>query len=643
MNPIELLQTYRYLTARRLAGELDDAAFQAAAKQLSAVDSAGRQWRIAPDSGAWQCKTGRRWVNGVPAEDDLPPDFPPPEEFTESSPPSSDKDQSPAAVKNVMRSLPPWALAIPALPVTLILVVAGLILWGSVLIAGGMRAGLIIPHNVYFTPTITAQNAQLGEKVTPSATITPTSTVTATPTPTVTATPTFTPRATRLPSATPTISPLLSSLAPNGPWLLVSAQDGLWAAAANGDALTLLESQKIAAPGSLSVAVSPAGGRIAYVVYREEGDARSLALRVRSLPGGGLEAEFPIGSGLGTQGGPLAPADAAGVDAVRALLLPGSLAWSPDGRSLAFTAAMDGPIVEPYVHSFIQNRTTRLARLLQDGQAFGMHWSPDGQKLVYFTADHFGTQNPEHVTGAWSIKTNGEGGKRLEVPTSQMETLVGWVSPEEAVVFSTTGACGAHNLRTLPLDGSKSTRFYAACFQNAAQDAESGNLMFAVSADDVTNCDCSEEEAPRSGVYLLPGARGLPRSLSAESVFGVRWQPQARLFYVDAGGSQRIALNNEGEKVNLPLGVKDLIPAVSPISGLWAWAQPPQALWVGAPNQSPAQVFSGDVRFPLWGAEGKTLLFFSGQKLYLAAAPQFTPQAVESFNSAVLDAVWVQP
>ncbi len=424
---------------------------------------------------------------------------------------------------------------------------------------------------------------------------------------------------------------------------MVSAQDGLWAAAANGDGLTLLESQKIAAPESLSVAVSPAGGRIAYVIYQEEGDARSLLLRVRSLPGGELEAEFSIGSGLGTQGGPLAPADAAGVDAVRALLLPGSLAWSPDGRSLAFTAAMDGPVVEPYVHSFIESRTTRLARLLQDGQAFGMHWSPDGQKLVYFTADHFGAQSPEHMTGAWSVKTNGEGGKQLDAPTGQMETLVGWVSPEEAVVFSTTGACGAHNLRTLPLDGSKSTSFYTGCFQNAAQDPESGNLMFAVSADDVTNCDCSGEENFSPGVYLLPGARGLPRSLSAESAFGVQWQPEARLFYVDAGGSQRTALDIEGEKINLPLGVKDLIPAVSPISGLWAWTQPPQALWVGAPDQSPAQVFSGEARFPLWGAEGKTLLFFSEQKLYLAAAPQFSPQAVESFNSAVLDAVWVQP
>jgi Tol biopolymer transport system component len=56
-----------------------------------------------------------------------------------------------------------------------------------------------------------------------------------------------------------------------------------------------------------------------------------------------------------------------------------TLAWSPDGRHLAFTGALDGPSADVYLYD---TTTDRVRRLTSD-KAHELIWLPDSSGLVY--------------------------------------------------------------------------------------------------------------------------------------------------------------------------------------------------------------------------------------------------------------------
>ncbi len=68
------------------------------------------------------------------------------------------------------------------------------------------------------------------------------------------------------------------------------------------------------------------------------------------------------------------------------------LVWSPDGRYLAFSAAIDGPSSDLYA---LDIRTDELIRL-SDGlnQATSLVWSPDSRGILHAELDYRGTYQP---------------------------------------------------------------------------------------------------------------------------------------------------------------------------------------------------------------------------------------------------------
>jgi hypothetical protein len=61
-----------------------------------------------------------------------------------------------------------------------------------------------------------------------------------------------------------------------------------------------------------------------------------------------------------------------------------SLAWSPDGQSLAFAAQIDGASSDIYVY----DKEDQIIRRLTDeiGNIWQMEWSPSGEKILYYAA-----------------------------------------------------------------------------------------------------------------------------------------------------------------------------------------------------------------------------------------------------------------
>ncbi|RPI32711.1 MAG: hypothetical protein EHM70_08220 [Chloroflexota bacterium] len=58
--------------------------------------------------------------------------------------------------------------------------------------------------------------------------------------------------------------------------------------------------------------------------------------------------------------------------------------WSPDGRYLAFAAALDGPSADLHVYDVLDGTTQRLSE--EPEQIIPMGWSPDGQWIVFMVA-----------------------------------------------------------------------------------------------------------------------------------------------------------------------------------------------------------------------------------------------------------------
>jgi hypothetical protein len=89
----------------------------------------------------------------------------------------------------------------------------------------------------------------------------------------------------------------------------------------------------------------------------------------------------------------------------------------------------------------------------------------------------------------------------------------------------------------------------------------------------------------------------------------------------------------------------DVLPVSAPASGWTAWVKPAASagpeLWVGKTGETPQRIYEGFVFAPLWSPDGQKLLFFSGENMYSASAPDFEPVLLQEFSEPLLQASWI--
>lgn len=99
-------------------------------------------------------------------------------------------------------------------------------------------------------------------------------------------------------------------------------------------------------------------------------------------------------------------------------------AWSPNGRYLAFTAAIDGPTADLYVYDTLSNQIRRLSDGLD--MATQPEWSPNGKWIVHRGMDHYGVGCNE--SGVWAAAVDGSEVKWLT--PGECFTISLWTGPE---------------------------------------------------------------------------------------------------------------------------------------------------------------------------------------------------------------------
>ena len=310
----------------------------------------------------------------------------------------------------------------------------------KILILTGMVIFLLISS---CTPnTAPETTATIPSTNTPSKTATVSPTVTKTPIPTGTSEPTLTPSSTAIPE---------NLLSEDGPWLMYHHKDGsVYFVNQDGTGKTEFPNHNdefdIIFPSTSQKFLTS----ITSVYFKDQGRYTSL-VTVYQLPDFSILKTIDLYSYL---------ADHSMNDDDKKNILGGSgWKWSPNGRYLALSAAIDGPSLDLYVYDTFTDQLPRLTS--GENQVGHMYWSPDSQWIVHEEVLYF---HGWSVKAMWAARPNGSEVLWLYEPenfTSQQ--LIGWLDSYRFVTVDSS-AEGIQSARLTNLYSNESIVLYSGYF-----------------------------------------------------------------------------------------------------------------------------------------------------------------------------------
>lgn len=417
------------------------------------------------------------------------------------------------------------------------------------------------------------------------------------------------------------------SLLRTGPWVALPSQQRLWAANLDGSGLMPLINQASLSWYVQQVAAAPQGGYLAFTAAWDNDNLAGMTLFLADLPDATVETLTEL-SWEGTTPPQSPQVCDPNFEAARAITMDNALAWSPDGRKLAFIGAHLGTTADVYIYSVDTGEITQIT----DGpsQAYGLSWSPDSQYVVHFGASCFGTGAGFSMMGAWAAKYDDTDVITLyEVdPQSAGERVVGWLGNREVVVETMSG-CPAKNLRKVNLDSGAVTVLYEGCYYDAAM-AEDGTIGL-VNADDIGT-------AGAGGVYIFPASGGQRIHNPDLQGYDITYSPGFEAFLIQDTDFLVRSVDFSGQPGFMMTQLE--IPVFSQ-SGSW-WALPLfETLEVGGEAGPDQVIFNGMVPHLVWTQHPQsgqeTLLFLGGSgydamQWYAAYPPDFEPLPASSAN-----------
>lgn len=221
-----------------------------------------------------------------------------------------------------------------------------------------------------------------------------------------------------------------------------------------------------------------------------------------------------------------------------------TMAWSPDGRRLAFAAALDGDSADIYV---LDAQTGELTRA-SDGpdQARLLGWSPDSRWVIHqeFTDVTTGDENFGYtVLGTWAAAADGSGARRLEGVDGPV-MIAGWSSDSLFTVVHHDPYFSFGSLDLVQLDSGLVNTIHSGPVYEWTAHPEPGPLAF--TAPDPTG------EAEH--LFLFSIAGGGPQvddidqwleDSSGGVVYDWEWSPELEALLVQTSPDSLIALTTQ--------------------------------------------------------------------------------------------------
>ena len=363
---------------------------------------------------------------------------------------------------------------------------------------------------------------------------------------TVTTAPSVTPvstamAATALPTAQPEKPTVVVPAAPargddgginfDFPQLIFPTSNGLMTVAADGTNQHLLSDAQPVIGHQLQDGMAPVGGWVAFtsgdnLMTPDPEGSGALMLNLLNVVDGTLKPITPLFASEMEEAIKSANLTGDRNDAIEAgiAILDNSdtLKWSPDGRYLAFIAAIDGPSSDVYSY----DRETGQINRLTDGlnQAARLFWSPDSQWIVHEEVESFGTGAGWNVKAVWAAAPDGNTTRKLyDTEWSGDEVFVEWLAPDQFLVYSWTPV-GWRGVRAVDLNTGEA-QLIGPKFEvlTLAYDPQTQTQLYFV--DDFT----AQQNSLSGGLYLATSDQA--KLIAAGDWYETRWLPHAQLFF----------------------------------------------------------------------------------------------------------------
>ena len=296
----------------------------------------------------------------------------------------------------------------------------------------------------------------------------------------------------------------------DGPWLIVESWQGLFAVNPDGSGLTQFVDGVVEILSTRKFITSQRSGYFAY--HMSSGNENDTAIRIVSFPSLELVADIPL----------FTYSDDPDMSAFRAVEYQRSMAFSPDGRHLAFMGVIDGPTSDLYLYSLESGELLQLT----SGRTQGYQpvWSPDGKYILHTGADGFGTGAGFETKGIWTARADKDLVKTLYAPTpNAAEMIVDWVDDETFVVYSWFQPCGPNNLRTYNIESGQSAVLWSEPFKEIALDPASKTLVLTTWDDGI----CLTEAG--AGTFFISVLEGNPQKVSEKTGLITTWSPAGEI------------------------------------------------------------------------------------------------------------------
>lgn len=324
-------------------------------------------------------------------------------------------------------------------------------------------------------------------------------------------------------------------------------------------------------------------------------------------------------------------------EASRAMQYQNSLAWSPDGKKLAFVGAMDGPTADLYLFNLDTGSIERLSD--ENFNVADIHWSPDGQSIIYLTVESFGTGAGLGMDSLWVYDLVSNQSGKLEDVTSGGEEFMGWYSPHEFLMHSWNAACEAYNLRRIDIQTGFEDELLGGCFSAFAFNPDNRTGMVSVQQFNQEFCNCGEPIT--MGLYWFEN--GNINKISSEVVYSISFMSPGNIFVLNSENGTRI-YGSDGLEIEVPGQLSNARPYPAREGGYWAWIPNPASsivngLWVTKGNSNPVQVTEMLTGQVTWNETGDVLFYELNGVVYSASAPDFTPELLIELAGGAFDIV----
>jgi len=469
-----------------------------------------------------------------------------------------------------------------------------------------------------------------------------------TETETVQATETHTATYTKSPSPTITHAYIRDALSVDGPWVVFVEDSGLWVVNHDGSGLTQLVTFPSYIIYRFSYDVSHVGGMITFNdpvdqfggIEPYTPDLQSSpSLNIIDLPATDSRLVTPLMEPsqiryIATQYPSFFDTSEENssfyhVEQIKAAISrPDSLAWSPLGDKLAFSAALDGPTTDLYVFDM---NTDAISRLSSGGtQAVDLEWSSDGRYIVHKAVSdiNLGDRSGPQliIEGIWSAAVNGSG---LELLMQGDSEVVGWISDSEILLHKWDYDCWKYQLSVVNIRTGKSRIIWPGPFEYAVSDPESGTVMIGHGYPETRSFpDSVCPSTHPSGIYLISGSGGDVERVSdwqQDNGYPPRryprfvWSAEWNSFILFQMG-EVVFITPDGE-VQVSEFQSEIPPMKSPSGQLIIELREYSIRIIGEGMDDVA--ISGAFCNFLWGIDDQTLVLSSDNNLYIAKAPDY--------------------